>query len=230
MKLSIIIPYRDNGQEDRYHIAQWCFKRYKYLFPNAEIILSDSKKTIFSRGESINLGVSKSTGDYIIITDSDYLFSDRMAKEIVNRSPWTIACKTKNYYFTNNIAAYEILQLPYDIKLEKINFGNNIQVSQFEGYGQVIAMPKINFVGFDETMKGYGWEDNQFYYCMRACHGSERRTNNKMYHLYHERLANTPYMQHSYNNRDYYEATWQPIESNRRAIRELMKQKGMYFR
>lgn len=157
MNLSIIIPYRDNGQEDRYYIAEWCFKRYKYLFPNAEIILSDSSKTIFSRGESINLGVAKAKGDYIIITDSDYLFSDRMAMEIVNKGTWTIACKTRNYYFTNKIITYEILQLPFDIRLKDINFGNNIQVSQYETYGQVLAMPKNNFVGFDENMKGYGF-------------------------------------------------------------------------
>jgi predicted glycosyltransferase involved in capsule biosynthesis len=227
-KLSIIIPWRDVHQRDRNDIAEWCFERYRYLFTDAEIILCDSGDHTFSRGKSINKGVSEATGDYLIITDADYLFSEVMARELINKQPWTVAVKSENYYYLNERITKRILgDDPTTIDLKSIDIESNVSKCPFVVYGGVLAMPKENFIKFDEGYTGYGYEDPSFYYCMRAFHGKEFRTNNPMYHMYHIRTPGSLYMQKSYKNKVYYEKTWKPIENDRKAIRKLVEEKGM---
>jgi glycosyltransferase involved in cell wall biosynthesis len=227
-KLSIIIPWRDVRQRDRNEIADWCFERYRYLFPDAEIVIADSGDRVFSRGKSINKGVSEATGDYIIILDADYLFTETMAKEIINKQPWTVAVKSENYFYLNDKITQRVLgDAPATINLKSIDFENNTKPCPFTVHGGVLAMPKENFIKFDEKFNGYGFEDNVFATVMRAFHGKEFRTNNPMYHLNHVRTPGSMYMQKSYDNKAYYEKTWKPIENDRKAIRRLAEEKGM---
>lgn len=226
--ISIIIPWRNCGQKDRNRIFEFCYARYQYLFPRAEIILTDSDDEVFSRGKSINKGAKECKGDYLIITDADYLFSPTMAKEIVNKQPWTVAVKQENYFFLNDDITYRILnKYDFDVNIKDIDFGNSLTPSSFPTYGQLMAMPRENFVRFDESMSGYGWEDQVYWICMKACHGKEFRTNNKMYHMFHRRPINSKYMQKSYDNKNYYDKVWKPIENDKKAIRKLMQEKGM---
>lgn len=227
--ISVIIPWRESRQRDRNIIAEWCFKRYKWLFPYAEFIFCDSGDEIFSRGKSINQGVENCTGDYIIITDADYLFSPTMAKEIVNKQPWTIACKQENYYFTDEYIASSILNKPFDIDIKSINFGNHIQVSPYPTLGQVIGLQRNCYIKFDESMVGYGYEDAVWYYCMKSIHGKEFRTNNKMYHIFHKRPIYEPYMKKSYDNKNYHDKVWFSIKDDRKKMKELIKEKGLYI-
>jgi predicted glycosyltransferase involved in capsule biosynthesis len=226
--LSIVIPYRDNGQPDRKRIAEWFFVRLKYLYPNAEIILSDAGDRVFSRGASINRGVEKSTRDYIIITDSDYLISDKLAKDLINNKPWTVCVDHKNYYFLNELVTSRILRLdPCKFDVKSFDYNNNIQQSTYFLYGGILAMPKKNFVKFDETCSGYGFEDNVFWQSMTALYGKEHRTSNCLYHLFHQRIANSMYMKYSYVNKDYFDRVWKPLLNDKKAIIELMKKKNL---
>jgi len=226
--VSIVIPWRKTEQRDRNEIADWCFKRYEYLFPHAEIILSDSGSEIFSRGESINKGVSECNGDYVIITDADYLFSSTMASELINKQPWTIAVKQENYFYINRITTRRILKQPFNVDIKDINFTDNVWECQYFIYGGVLAMPKNNFIKFDNMFSGYGYEDNQLFYCMKAYHGKPFRTNNKMYHLFHDRIASEDYMKKSYDNKKYHDEVWLPIQNNKKEIRKLVEQKELY--
>jgi predicted glycosyltransferase involved in capsule biosynthesis len=227
MNISIIIPWRRSPQPDRNQIGQWCFVRYRQLFPNAEIISSDSDDKVFSRGKSINKGVKECSGDYIVITDADYIFSSTMAKEIVNKQPWTVAVKSENYCFLNQIITNKILnEDPNNFILKNYNSSleENCNKSPYNVYGGLLAMPKENFlkVQFDPWFKGYGYEDEAFYYAMKAFFGKEFRTNNKMYHFNHSRVDNNGYGQYSFINRDYYNKTYKPIIYDRKALREYV--------
>jgi len=229
-EVSIIIPWRDIRQIDRNMIAKWVLERYKFLFPDAEIILSDSGDNVFSRARSINLGVEKSKGDYLIITDADYLFSEKMAKDIINKHSWTVSAQQKNYYFFNESITHKILKEDAKFDLKSFVVGKNATASPYPTYGQLMAMPKENFVGFDEEMIGYGWEDNVFYCCMKSIYGKEFRTDNNLYHLFHARPPVSRYMQRSYVNQSYYDTVWKPIENDSEKIKALMKEKGMFFK
>lgn len=226
-EISIIIPHRDNGQKDRQLISKWCIKRYKYLFPNAEIILSDCGKIVFSRGGSINKGVEKANGNYIIIADNDYLFGQQLAKNLVNNYKWTVCTTKENYYFLNTPITTKILQMDTRVKLNKINFNGNIKSNPFNMWGGIIAMPKKNFIKFDTNMFGYGYDDTCFYDCMRAYHGNPHRTKSLMYHMEHQRIRGSTYMQRSYANKDYYDREWRTIRNDFKLVQQKCVEKGL---
>jgi len=234
VRLSVIIPWRKSKELDRNVIAEWCFKRYKYLFENlglreVEFVYSDDGGDVFSRGGSINKGVEECRGDYIIITDADYLFGQQMARNLINKQEWTVACKQHNYYFTDHYIANYILSKPHDIDIKKIAFGKHIEVSKWQTYGQILAMPKKNFVKFYNKFRGYGFEDDVFYYCMRAWNGKEWRTNNYMFHIYHSRPIGSAYMQKSYDNIKILKDEWEEIKLDRKKMRQVMEEKGLLY-
>jgi hypothetical protein len=225
MSISLIIPWRDNGQEDRSKITRWCLARYKFLFPSAELIICDSGDKIFSRGKSINKGVKECSGDYVIITDTDYLFDKSMAHDIVNKQPWTIAVKNKNYFYINQGTTDLILStMTPNSSFKNFVFKNNIEPCPFFIFGGLMAMPTENFlrVQFDPYYKGYGYEDNQFYFSMKTVFGEEYRTGHEMYHLAHNRILGSEYMIRSYENKNYYDRTLKPILDNKEKIQEYI--------
>ena len=228
MKISIVVPYRDIGQSDRNRAARWFFKRLEVLFPGAEVIKSDAGERLFSRGKSINQGVEKATGDYIIITDSDYLISKELAKDLINDKPWTVCVDHKSYYFLDEVITNKILRMDErTFEVKEFNFvGHKVQ-SNYTLYGGILAMPKKNFVKFDESFVAYGFEDVAEFFCLKAKNGEEYRTPYRLYHLFHERPGSSIYMKKSYDNQAYYNMTWKPIENNKQAILDLMKAKGM---
>jgi hypothetical protein len=223
--VSVIVPYR-SGTPDRDAIAQWCFSRYVHLFPNAEILLSDAGGEIFSRGRSINVGVERSIGDTIVLLDADYLFDEVMARDLLSSTAaWTLGASSDHYAFITADSTQRVLaQAPAgDIDMGHVAFVTNTYVL----YGGIISVPREHYVRFDEEMVGFGWEDNVWYWCMRAAYGEPHRTDNPFFHLHHERPASLPYMKMSYTNKDYAEAVWQPIKDDRDAMCALMRAKGM---
>jgi hypothetical protein len=226
--VSLVIPYRA-GAPDRDRIADWCLARYRHLFPCAEIILADAGGEIFSRGRSINDGVSRAVGERLVILDTDYLFDSAMARDLV-RSPaaWTLGGHKHNYSFIADArSAGRILsQDPANdtIHLHRVALTPN----KFDVYGSIIALPRAHFVRFDPDMVGYGWEDNVWYWCMRAAHGEPHRTENRYYHIYHDRPAQSGYMRKSFDNKAYFERMWEPIIDDREAMLSLMRAKWMW--
>jgi hypothetical protein len=227
-KISIIIPWRNATQQDRADIAEWCFEYYKTLFPKAEFIFSDSKDKAFSRGKSINKGVNRCTGDYIIITDADYIFSPELAKALVNDHDWTVAVKSENYFFLNKASTKKILEEdPSDFDFNESMANQGSTKSTFVMYGGILAMPKKNFIKFDPFFKNYGFEDNTFNLCMNAFYGKAFRTDYNLYHMNHDRIAESEYMQGSYTNKDYYDKVWKPLEYNIIEVKKLAKKMGL---
>lgn len=228
-EISIIIPWRKSRQKDRIEIFDWCMARYKHLFPSAEIILCDDGHEHFSRGRSINKGVEESSGNYIVITDADYLFFSNFAEGIVNDYPWTVGVKGKNYYYIEEGYTNFILRNRQpDAEYESFEFNRRVSSCPFFVYGGVLAMPKENFIKFDPNMYNYGWEDNIFYLVMKAVYGEEHRTRANMFHMFHKRPAESPYMLGSYDNKKYYDSVWRPIENDRDAIIKKAKELKMY--
>ncbi len=227
MKVSVIIPWRIPRQRDRREIADWCFKRYKILWPDAEFIFSDSGDEVFSRGKSINKGVEESVGEYCIVTDADYLLDFKMAKDIINDRPWTVAVKSDNYYFLEEGITNLILRNKSpDLSLNDMTL--RVQKNPYFVYGGILAFPKSNFIKFDPYFTGYGWEDNVWYHMMLAVHGKEYRTDEHMFHMFHKRINESSYMKRSYDNKKYYDRVWQPIADSKQKIRLKIKELGLY--
>lgn len=228
--ISVIIPWRDSGQLDRKRIFNWFLPRIKHLYPNAEIIISDSMDNTFSKGRSVNYGVAKATGNYIIITDADYLISQELSQALINDYPWTMSSYSYNYYFLDKEISNVILQYdPTIFNVNTFNFKNLYKQSPYIVYGGIWAMPKKNFVKFDEEFIGYGYEDNANYFTMKAIHGEEYRTPLKFYHLYHERINNNKdYMNKCNYNMTYYNKIYKPIENNTNELLKISKLKKLY--
>jgi hypothetical protein len=224
---SLIVPYRP-GQPDRERIHDWCLARYAHLFPDAEIILADAGGEIFSRGRSINDGAARSTRARIVILDNDYLFDGLMAYGLImSAHPWTLGAQPREHIFiADSASAHNVLsQSPTDV----IDLNGVVTYpNPYPLYGSIIALPRAHFIRFDPEMAGYGWEDNVWYWCMCAVHGEPHRTENRYYHIYHDRPANSAYMRKSFDNKSYFERVWEPIIDDREAMLALMRAKEMW--
>jgi glycosyltransferase involved in cell wall biosynthesis len=74
--LSIVIAFKNDGEFRNRHL-NWTVSRYKLMFPDAEIIISedttskDGTWNDFCKSKYINLGVAKAKNNNILITDAD---------------------------------------------------------------------------------------------------------------------------------------------------------------
>jgi hypothetical protein len=224
---SLIIPCRP-GQPDRERISAWCLARYAHLFPDAEMIIADAGGEIFSRGRSINDGVARSTRERIIILDNDYLFDNLMADDLVaSLHPWTLGAQSSEHIFIADSASADIVLSQPPTAVVRM-YGVAIYPNPYPLYGSIIALPRAHFIRFDPEMAGYGWEDNVWYWCMRAVYGEPHRTDNRYWHIYHDRPANSDYMRRSSDNKSYFERVWEPIIDDREAMLALMRAKEMW--
>jgi len=57
---------------------------------------------------------------------------------------------------------------------------------------------------------------------MRSHFGKEFRTNQKMYHIFHERIAASDYMKNSTYNKEYYDRVYAPLKLQGKLMKDYV--------
>lgn len=209
--ISIIIPLRcDDKNSRRYKNFEWNMRYWKAQLPGAELIVGEDKDLdlIFSKAAAVNEGVSRATGDVLVIVDADgYVESSAVltcARRIRNARRrghrlWFIPYR--RFYRLTDLASQRVLDSeslnpwhfsvppdPNDIQNVSGShhghwFGAMIQIWPREAFDEV--------GGWDERFRGWGGEDHS---AMRACdtlYWPHKTLPGQVLHLWHPMLSST---------------------------------------
>jgi predicted glycosyltransferase involved in capsule biosynthesis len=204
-KISLLIPF---STDDPYRQANfnWLLAYWKHELPDAEIIIGESRGSIFCKGEALNDAVAKSTGKVLVILDADAYLDGKVIThcadlilENIHNHLWFVPYR-RLYRLTKE--ATEIItgsdphcpvRFPHHIpkvlveNIDKANYGHR--------YGAMCmifhykAYKKIG--GFDERFKGWGGEDVCLLRALDTVYGKHKTTNNNIFHLWHSFFGHT---------------------------------------
>lgn len=186
---SIIMAYKEDS-EYRKEIFDWQTKRYKRLFPEAEIVIGedDTGNEYFCKARAINNAVRDSKHDKLFIVDIDLAIE----KPAIQKGIRLI----NNYCYIIPYGQWWRLSekhtrriLDNEIKFYVAPDGRLCDVHPRRGTG-IHILTKKNFYaagGYDERFIGWGGEDNAFGCALKTlCKGAPKILKQyNSYHLWH---------------------------------------------
>ncbi len=229
--IDVIIPYKhDNDSEDRYinlnitidHLIKYIngkiiiveqdsetlttkFKNIK----NIQIIhckSTDSKSKIFEKARCFNIGFEYVQSDYVLGNDCDIIIQPKIIEDIINEtlSINTLYLPYDDVYYTTKKERDEI----YTKGVLNKNGGNYNKNNTRKLLGGAFICKTSNYLkvgGMCEKFRGWGSEDNEFFYRCSKIIGV-RRPEDKVeaLHLYHIQENDKYYSNQNRNSNLYY--------------------------
>jgi predicted glycosyltransferase involved in capsule biosynthesis len=188
--ISLLIPFRNTG--DRQQQFDWLQKRWKALFPEAEIIVAeDDGKDPFSKTIAVNNAYKKATSDILAIVDADVWVKPEIlikaAEDIRNKKAvWVQPCDT--VYRINKATTFNIVEFSPESPFPLIKEEHTERITNVVGLVAVFSRKQFEYIGgMDERFRGWGWEDNAFNSTLNTLFGQSQKPNNIVYHLWHPR-------------------------------------------
>lgn len=193
MNLSIVITYKSDGGLRDKHLV-WTVARYKKMFKNVEIIISEDKTSKgdnwqgFCKSKYINLGVKKAKNEFILITDIDILLEkEAILKGIKQLGGCCCVLPYNVLYKLNFGTSNRILIENPEVILPKVNLNKQMKVVITQNKPQGIHLIKksdfIRVGGYDERFIGWGSEDAVFQIAYRTI--LEKEIGYMPYNSYH---------------------------------------------
>ncbi len=184
-KVSVCFPYRSDGAR-RDEIFEWILWRWRDAYPDFEIVRGDCDEEKFNRSAAINNAVEKSSGDTLIVADSDTIFHKEFVNKALTRSGWGFPFRSY-FNMTKKCSDWVLTQRPNcNLRLESTEFfaWGNENVSGV----MVISRQDLEHVGgFDEGFVGWGYEDLAFATAAEKLLGPPFRVEpGYVLHLWHE--------------------------------------------
>jgi len=195
MNLSIIMAYKpDGGIRDKQ--CAWTASRYRAMFPDAEIIISqDPNKNPgwddFCKSKYINRGVAKAKNNIILITDIDVVFvKNAILNGIENLKNHCAVLPFSVIYYLNKHTTETILNAPPIWQMPKIRLEpqkKRIRIGlKPNGMHLLTKEAWRRSGGYDERYTGWGSEDSAFLWSLVTMNDKEiYRLDAVAYHLWH---------------------------------------------
>jgi glycosyltransferase involved in cell wall biosynthesis len=144
------IIFTDYGSDlaQQQQVAELCarFSKVKYRYFN-------TRRQFWSRAHAINLGITKASGDYLVIVDVDLIYPPYFAAAMLQKIDEQSFVQYQCYYLPPEVSDYE--QLAFDKSY-------HYPVNSISESGGLIAVPRramYEVGGFDEYFKVWGVED-----------------------------------------------------------------------
>ena len=229
MDLSIIIPYKSDGDLRNKHI-EFTLKRYKEMFPEAQIIVSEDEKNdkksweTFNKSKIINKGFKQVNNNNIFITDIDMIFE----KESIEKSLKIINKYSCIVPFTTIYKLYKGIStqvLENGLNKKEINKENCNSYHSKRRTSGCILLESSNFTlvnGYDERFIGWGAEDTAFVIAVTTITGKyAHRLIGESWHLWHRKGSNSQ----EENTRQLY-SRYLEAKGNKKEMEKLIKEVG----
>ena len=195
MDLSIIVAYRgDDGLRTRQ--MKWTVRRYREMFPEAEVILSEDKSdqgwTSFCKSKYINLGVKRSTRSVLLITDIDVVLPrGSILKAVKALDKNCLVVPYNLLYKLSSSSSERILGNLPTKRMPNVPLSLQTAVSLTKRWHPqgISVITRENFDlagGYDERFVGWGSEDSAFQSAVNTmCEGGFLQLEGIAYHLKH---------------------------------------------
>lgn len=200
MRVSILVPHRpEPGATGKQRRANWAWiqRRWQAHFPEAQIVVAtDGRRTgAFSKSQAVNRAYAKSTGDMLVIADSDSWCDmpqlvaglHYAAKLGVLVVPWTTA---------HRLAEADTAQIrdsdpsaPHPITPEIVSRADDYRPSPSTA-AMILCITRESFErigGFDPRFIGWGAEDVAFGLACDTLLGRKHIMPGVAYALHHDR-------------------------------------------
>jgi hypothetical protein len=198
-KVSVIVPWRaDGGQRDR--LWAWCLGFWRsQLDPSAaEILECDSGDERFTRGRSINLGVSRARGDLLVIADADTFVSalPEALRLCDWGGRWTIAYDEWEYHFLTPEATERRLALsPVVGTYEPVEGEWKERLVSRSGCIVFTRAMWETVGGYDPRFYGWGYEDDALVAAADTLLGHHSRAEGWAVQLWHPHIESERFEQ-----------------------------------
>lgn len=157
ISVSVVVPWYP---QDVRRVAAWAWlqARWEQLRPDWEIVTAESKPGVFNTAEAINLGVTRASGDIVVVAYADTLIDNIWLDAVPLLSDGLImvpmVCGNLGRFPTTDLIALEPdtdAPSPY---------ANTVESRQTLTWTGVCAAPRSMFetIRFDERFDGWGHE------------------------------------------------------------------------
>lgn len=196
MKVSILVPFRDEEGTTRLENWKWLEKRWRALLPEAELVTgTDPDGMPFSKSIAVNDAYSKATGDVFIIADADSWCEPGQVVRAISYAqqrgvlvvPWVNA-----YRLTRKHSAQILKMDPAtpDPVTNEMRRGIEDYTPHASTAAMVVAIMREDFErvgGFDPRFRGWGAEDVSFALACRTLVGDTKILMGESFALWHQR-------------------------------------------
>lgn len=191
--ISLLVPYKPDGSY-REQNWNWIKKRHELLMPEIEICIGDVNIEPYSRAAGINSAAKQATRNIFIIADADLIFNIKdieYAISLLNK--YNFILPYNKLIQLSKEKTKLLLTNDFTINTSDIDIdGCNIHSKPMVGGMCIITKEVFNSVGgMDERFRGWGWEDNAFFKSIKSIKQEHIKTENAIWHLYHDRKHKT---------------------------------------
>lgn len=194
MKLSLLVPFREDSSLTRTRTWEWLKVYWQTHLPGVEIIVGQDDGTPYSKSIAVNEAASRASGDVFAILDADTLLSAAvmqtaaLAVYSARRPTWYIP-HTRAYRLTREASLAYLMNGPRIPPLVRPKeWEVEDQMDNAPGFVQVLTRNAFDIVGgMDPRFVGWGGEDSSFMRAVDTLYAHHGRTDNFVLHLWHDR-------------------------------------------
>lgn len=196
MKVSILVPFRDEVGTTRLANWEWLEKRWRATMPEAEIVVgTDPDGVPFSKSIAVNDAYRQATGDVFVIADADSWCEPGQVKKGIGYAaqkgvlvvPWVNAYRLTRKHSTQILKMDPATENPVTQEMRR---GIEDYTPSPSTAAMVIVIMRDDFErvgGFDPRFRGWGAEDVSFALACRTLVGNTKILLGESFALWHQR-------------------------------------------
>lgn len=189
--VSLIVPRSQGDHSSRAASWEWLQARYRAQMPELQIVIGKHMGQPWCKGVVVNAAVEQSSGEVLVIADSDCWVDPATLREAVelvrtNRAPWVVP--HTNVHRLDQASTEKRLLAPptTELRLAGVTYDRKPYIGYAGGGIVVVGRAALDYAGgFPTGFVGWGCEDEAFALCLDSLLGHHTRLGADLWHFWH---------------------------------------------